>query len=952
MSKMKLAACCLLILVTCNFVSGQERPNDAYLAEENGYFINVKPAFNGYVFTDNYCNTLYYLENGNLQTLISSPGCGRYYNVSSDGKYIAYKHINSEGQAPAVINLVNGKTEYLNARVDLCGQPLFTAEGIAFTIYDKLIVLNNGIRQEYPLGYYSNIIAISPDESMAVYSDNDRLMLLDIESGKSKPISEENKLSSYPQFSPDGKKVLFQSENMFVLDLVTEKMYDLGYGLYPKWLHDSETVIFYNTDIQNNTVINSDVYKCNYLNPIHINVTNTEERCEMQAVETAQNEIVYHSYSDREIYKLNIGDINISDSQMIYKHEGELEISFQNIKSQKAEVYIPGQVPYTHQVYDTPDAHYGYGSCAPTCAIMAISYFNILPKWSKNVTKLYPHTSDYGYYVSTKYRLNEHYYEESATTSGGDVANGGYGYMWAAKGPNGTMRNYMQLHYMESSQLWSSSVTWAGVTNEIDLDYPLPMCAMLSSAGHLVLTQGYIVGQHTLMFSEPYGDKNTPSWPSYDGYNAHYDWPGYNNGYQNLDYNGSYGIIAWTVTARTQEVEYNDTLIDDVYYHHGFEMNNTENGSQMRYFRDENTGYNNHFWWTITEASSNDICWVRWIPNLEEEGYYRISAYIPAVSANAHNAPYRIIHGVDTTKVLINQNDYNNEWVDLGIYKYTEGDNFWVYLGDSTGTGGDSIAYDAIRFSHLPKPVASFTVVDNHLCVDENVILENSSSDALSFSWNLQGSSNPECSETNPEISYSSAGSYDIQLIAYGIVENDTLELLDYFEIHNPAIADFTVNSYELYLPNAIAIFQNNSQNADSYFWDFGNGSTSTDSNPYCVYNAEGSYSVSLTASNDWCPESLFVLADNVVVNTSTNSGVLNSGNVYIYPNPANDFIVIKGLSEISQILIRDVLGQIVFMSNDSEIKSIDVSSFANGIYMMELVSVSEKYIRKIIVER
>lgn len=949
---MNLAALCLFILVEFNVVSGQERPNDAYLAEENGYFINVNPALNGYVFTDNYCNILYYLKNGNLQTLVSAPGCGRYYNVSADGKYLAYKHINNEGQTPAVINLVNGKTEFLNETVDLCGQPVFTAEGIAFTIFDKLVVLNNGIRQEYQLGYYSNIVELSPDGKMAVYSDNDRLILLDLETGKSKPISEENQLSSYPQFSADGKKILYQSESMYVFELMTNKLYNLGYGLYPKWLHDSETVIFYKTEILNNTVVNSDVFKCNYQNSIHINLTNTENKCEMQAVVISQNEIVFHSYNDREIYKLIINSEDISKPELIYKHQGEFDISFFNIKSRKEEVYIPGQVPYTHQVYDTPDGHYGYGSCAPTCAIMAISYYNILPKWPKSVTKLYPHISNYGYYVSTKYRLNEHYFEESAETSGEDIAYGGYGYMWCAKGPNGTMRNYMELHYMESSQLWSSSVTWEGVTNEIDLDYPLPMCAMLSSSGHLVLTQGYIVGQHTLMFSEPYGDKNTPSWPSYDGYNAHYDWPGYNNGYQNLDYNGSYGIIAWTVTARTQEVEYNDTIIDDVYYHHGFEMNNSENGSQMRYFRDFNQGYNDHFWWTITEASSNDICWVKWIPNLDEDGYYRVSAYIPSIGANAQNAPYRIIHGDDTTKVLINQNEYNDEWVDLGIFEYEAGSNFWVYLGDSTGIGGDSIAYDAMQFSYLPKPVASFTVPDNHLCVGENVILENSSSDALSFSWNLPGSSIAMSTETSPEINYPMAGCYDLQLIVYGIVQNDTLTLPGYFIVHDAPVADFSVNSTELHIPGEFAIFENNSLNADSFLWDFGNGTTSDDVNPYCVYDADGSYTVSLTASNEWCPESLFVFPESIVVSTVSHNENFNSADFCVYPNPANDFIEVLFIKRLTKISITNNLGQIVFSSNDSEINRIDVSGLPNGIYMMEIASQEGNYISKIIIQR
>lgn len=44
--------------------------------------------------------------------------------------------------------------------------------------------------------------------------------------------------------------------------------------------------------------------------------------------------------------------------------------------------------------------------------------------------------------------------------------------------------------------------------------------------------------------------------------------------------------------------------------------------------------------------------------------------------------------------------------------------------------------------------------------------------------------------------------------------------------------------------------FQNNSQNADSYLWEFGDNTTSTETNPSKVFNQKGDYIVKLTASN------------------------------------------------------------------------------------------------------
>lgn len=48
----------------------------------------------------------------------------------------------------------------------------------------------------------------------------------------------------------------------------------------------------------------------------------------------------------------------------------------------------------------------------------------------------------------------------------------------------------------------------------------------------------------------------------------------------------------------------------------------------------------------------------------------------------------------------------------------------------------------------------------------------------------------------------------------------------------------------------AVITFQNTSQNADSYLWEFGDNTTSTETNPTKSYNQMGTYTVKLTASN------------------------------------------------------------------------------------------------------
>jgi len=56
---------------------------------------------------------------------------------------------------------------------------------------------------------------------------------------------------------------------------------------------------------------------------------------------------------------------------------------------------------------------------------------------------------------------------------------------------------------------------------------------------------------------------------------------------------------------------------------------------------------------------------------------------------------------------------------------------------------------------------------------------------------------------------------------------------------------------YEISSDNFLEVaFMNFSQDADSYEWDFGDGNSSTEENPTHIYDAAGSYTVELTASN------------------------------------------------------------------------------------------------------
>ena len=707
---MKKKSVLLLLLLIGITGFSQKNQVDAYKLAADGYSTSFYKWGNKLIFTDNYASRIYLLsdENKFLTAVEEAPGCGRYMSFKN-GK-VLFKHIDpvTLKQMPVMYDMATGNFTKLHPSVQLCGQPDMSDNGdLIFTVGNDLIVRSiNGAEKTFDLGNYANFVRISPNGNFVAYNTaHDELAIINLESGEKHIFT--GKGYVYPVWSPDSKKIAFNSTSgkLFVYDLTTAQTWDLGKGGKVQWISSEKLVYQQNVD-SNLTFYGSDLFVAKYDGTEKINLTNTPGDFEMSPFVTG-GKIYYSSYNTRKIYVADFDGNSIENVQVYYDYSTKKEVyRTYNLGKDKSKsiVHIPN-VPYVHQRYDTPSWHNGSGSCAPTTSIMAIAFYNRLPEWPTVVDHGYsfdPHTSVYGSYIADKYRFNEIYYDIYEEAYGTD-AWGGYGYMWdGSYSPNSRMRQYIENHKMVSNQLWTSSCTFENTTTEIDNGYVHPICAYITSSGHLILARGYVVGQHTLIFNDPAGNKNSAPYFNYYGTDAYYDWPGYNNGYENLDADGSHGGVAWTVKAETSEPNYNDTIIDNDYYGHGFYMNNSQNGSHMRYFRDYNGGYNGHTWYTLTMSSASDVCWVTWTPNLPEDGAYEVSVYIPDNHANATNAMYHVHSDNGEDIIHIDQSAYSNQWVSLGVFDFTQGQNGYVYLGDSTGNSSNEIAFDAVKWEKMP----------------------------------------------------------------------------------------------------------------------------------------------------------------------------------------------------------------------------------------------------------
>ncbi|MEQ1798761.1 MAG: PKD domain-containing protein [Lacibacter sp.] len=146
----------------------------------------------------------------------------------------------------------------------------------------------------------------------------------------------------------------------------------------------------------------------------------------------------------------------------------------------------------------------------------------------------------------------------------------------------------------------------------------------------------------------------------------------------------------------------------------------------------------------------------------------------------------------------------------------------------------------------LPKPTANFVTTDLIACkAPHTVNFQNLSAGGISYEWNF-GDGNTSAL-LNPVHTYTTTGNFTVRLVVTnGSGCTDTLTRAAYIQVQRPVFNPLINPNEGCRLLNVN--FQANSTSLDgitSWFWDFGDGNTSTLQNPNHVYDS-GSYSIKL----------------------------------------------------------------------------------------------------------
>ena len=226
-------------------------------------------------------------------------------------------------------------------------------------------------------------------------------------------------------------------------------------------------------------------------------------------------------------------------------------------------------------------------------------------------------------------------------------------------------------------------------------------------------------------------------------------------------------------------------------------------------------------------------------------------------------------------------------------------------------------------------PIAGFSNSHSGGCAPLSINFFNESTgDYDTIEWSFPGGTPAFSSEEAPIVTYDTPGTYSVTLVVSGGVGESTITSESVVTVTVEPTSSFV---YEVVAPNVVS-FQNTSENANFYNWNFGDGTSSTEENPTHEFPMSGVYEVSLNAQNDFCGTAV---SESIMLLTSVMD--VEEKDFRIFPNPVKNELNIISKQGLSSVQVFDYQGRFVFKKEINLTLKIDVSFLKNGVYYLVL---------------
>ncbi len=245
---------------------------------------------------------------------------------------------------------------------------------------------------------------------------------------------------------------------------------------------------------------------------------------------------------------------------------------------------------------------------------------------------------------------------------------------------------------------------------------------------------------------------------------------------------------------------------------------------------------------------------------------------------------------------------------------------------DANGCSSTSLP-TIVSVSNAPVPTIQASAVE--ACTGDTVTLTASTSD--SYVWSTGDTTQSiTVTATTANITVTTTNANACNGVGTSTPTNIT------FNANPTAAGSFTTNGN-------VATFANTSTGATSYSWDFGDMTNSSAAAPLHAYAANGSYTVTLTATNGNCSD-VTTFTVNIAVGLDELPGVALS----LVPNPATtSFNVALTGASLELVTVIDAFGRTVLNSTEA---TINLNQVANGMYQVVVSTNKGTSVRKLIV--
>ncbi|MFH1321217.1 MAG: PKD domain-containing protein [Bacteroidota bacterium] len=244
------------------------------------------------------------------------------------------------------------------------------------------------------------------------------------------------------------------------------------------------------------------------------------------------------------------------------------------------------------------------------------------------------------------------------------------------------------------------------------------------------------------------------------------------------------------------------------------------------------------------------------------------------------------IPNIPVNCIVYENNSYDALYIgtDLGVYYRNNSMSEWIEFTDGlpnvivneleihydskkirAGTYGRGLwESDIYQEPAVPTANFSYQIISN--C--NGLVSFSDMSPGIPDNWLWDFGDGNTSNEQNPAHNYTAFGTYSVQLIVSNSLGTDTIAT-NVTIATGEIISDFTTGYTSFcYAPSSVQ-FTNLSANAGSYLWDFGDGTTGTESDPVHTYTSDGNYNVSLIAYSTLCGNDTLIQTEYISIDTS-----------------------------------------------------------------------------------